>query len=110
MKLQDTILSNKTYKDYKKISRYSVFPYYYNRLDDKYLYIRTANLINTTPATLYTTKKKETCDSLALKFYGNPTLYWIIADYNRILDPYITFDEGSTIWIPNYSNIIFDTQ
>ena len=38
------ILTQKTYKEYDYVSRYSVFPYYYNRLDEKYIYGITAQL------------------------------------------------------------------
>ena len=32
------ILTQKTYKEYDYVSRYSVFPFYYNRIDEKYIY------------------------------------------------------------------------
>ena len=31
------VLKNKYYKEYTRLSRYAVFPCYYNTLDDKYL-------------------------------------------------------------------------
>lgn len=106
---QDNILSDKSYKTYKRTSRYANLPYYYNRIDNKYLYINNVHLKDDTSFTLYTTSSNnETCDTIALKFYNNPTLYWIIADFNRIQDPYIKFAVGSKILVPNYSSIEFD--
>lgn len=37
---------------------------------------------------LHTVEVGDTLDTLALFYYGNPTYYWIIADYNDIFDPF----------------------
>ena len=103
------ILSNKSYKQYDKISRYSPFPFYYHRKDDKYIYGKTAYLRDDTLFTTYKVKKNDTLDSLALEFYNNPTLYWIICSFNRIQDPFTQLIEGQTIKIPALSNIEFET-
>ena len=39
-------------------------------------------------------KDTDTLDSLALKYYGRPDLFWVIADFNRIQDPYINLYEN----------------
>ena len=41
-------LKNKSFKNYDYITRYSKFPYYYNTLDDKYIYGITENLSKAT--------------------------------------------------------------
>lgn len=102
------VLKNKSYKDYAKLSRYSPFPYYYHTVDDKYIYGKTAYLKDTTVYTLYIVKKGDTFDSLALEFYNNPTLYWIICSFNRVQDPYEELEEGRQLKIPSISNIEFD--
>lgn len=102
------VLTEKTYKDYSKLSRYSPFPYYYHTIDDKYIYGTTAYLKNTTLYTSHTVVKGDTLDSLALEYYNNPTLYWVICSYNRIRDPFIQLKEGSIIKIPSISNIEFN--
>lgn len=102
------ILTDKTYKEYSKLSRYSPFPYYYHSVDDKYIYGTTAYLKDTTIYTLHTIKRGDTLDSLALEYYNNPTLYWIICSFNRIRDPFIQLEEGQKIKIPSISNIEFD--
>lgn len=102
------ILTDKTYKQYSKLSRYSPFPYYYHTVDEKYIYGTTAYLKDTTLYTLHTVKRGDTFDSLALDYYNNPTLYWIICSFNRIQDPFTSLEEGSKIKIPSISNIEFD--
>ena len=102
------VLTEKTYRDYAKLSRYSPFPYYYHTVDDKYVYGTTAYLKNTTLCRSHTVVKGDTFDSLALEYYNNPTLYWVICSYNRIRDPFTELQEGSTIKIPSISNIEFN--
>lgn len=101
-------LINKSYKQYDKISRYSLVPYYYHTVDKKYISGRTAYLKDTTLYTLHTVKRGDTFDSLALEFYNNPTLYWIICSFNHIQDPYTPLVPGQFIKIPSISNIEFD--
>lgn len=101
-------LKNKSYKDYSYTSRYAPFPYYYNSEDTKYVYGVTANLDNTTVYTQHTVSRGDTLDSLALKYYNNPTLYWIICSFNRIQDPYTELVEGQKINIPSISALEFD--
>ena len=102
------VLKNKSYKDYSKLSRYAGFPYYYHSIDDKYIYGKTAWLNDETPYTSYRVKPRDTWDSLALEFYNNPTLYWVICSFNRVADPYTTPEVGSYIKIPSISSIEFE--
>jgi hypothetical protein len=103
-----SVLLNKSYKQYKKMSRYSPFPFYYHSKDDKYIYGKTAYLKDDTLYTLYTVKRNDTLDSLALDFYNNPTYYWIICSFNHIQDPFNPLREGQKLKIPSLSNIEFD--
>lgn len=99
----------KQYKDYNRVSRYSVFPYYYDSIDDKFIYGITSYLKNdNTPYVSHKVKQRDTLDSLALYYYGNPTYYWIIADFNRIIDPYEKLTPGVVLKIPTFSTIEFD--
>ena len=102
------VLTNKSYKVHNHISRYTPFPFWYHTTDDKYVSGRTAYLNDKTVYTLHTCKRNETYDSLALYYYNNPTLYWIICSFNHIQDPYSKLEEGSQIKIPSISNIEFD--
>ena len=103
-----SVLKNKSYRQYAKLSRYSPFPYYYHSIDGKYIYGKCAYLRDDTLYTSYKVQKNDTLDSLALHFYNNPTLYWIICSFNHIQDPYIELKEGEIIKIPSLSNIEFD--
>ncbi len=102
------VLVNKKYKNYDKLSRYSIFPIYYNTLDDRYQGSITCWLKNNTLSINHVIENYDTLDSLALKYYGNPLYYWIIADYNRIHDPFIQLEVGKNIRIPTFSDIEFD--
>lgn len=102
-------LINKAYREYDYVSRYSAFPYYYDTEDDKYIYGTTSYLDDTTAYSMYQVKKNDTYDSLALKFYNTPTLFWVICDFNRIQDPYTLPQEGEYIKIPSLTSIAFRT-
>ena len=102
------ILDSKKYKDYDRVSRYSAFPYYHNRLDDKYIYGITAQLSQKTKCVSHKVVSGDTLDNLALYYYNNPTYYWIIADVNRISDPYLPLELGRILKIPTFSCIEYD--
>ena len=101
------VLKDKSYKDYNYLSRYSIYPYYYHTLDKKYIYGKTTQMKQDSPYTLHKVKNRETLDSLALFYYNNPTLFWVIADFNNIQDPFIKLEVGSYIKIPAIASISF---
>lgn len=99
-------LENKTYKSYDYISRYISFPFYYNTYDDKFIYGLTSQLNTQTEYVLHTVKKTDNLDKLSLQYYGRPDLYWAIADFNKIKDPYTElFSNYKTLKIPTLSSI-----
>jgi nucleoid-associated protein YgaU len=73
--------------------------------DDKYVYGTTAQLNDSTPHVVHTIKQGDTFDTLALYYYGNPTFYWIICDFNHIQDPYKELVVGEKLNIPTFSTI-----
>lgn len=102
------ILAQKTQKSYDYICRYTGIPYYYNTLDDKYIYGIGANMIKDIQYVAHKVKDSDTLDSLALKYYNNPTYYWVIAYFNDIQDSYIRLiDYYSILKIPNISSVAF---
>ena len=102
------VLEKKQWQEYNYTSRYTPFPFYYNTEDKKYIYGLTKQLSENTEFVLHTLVDTDTIDSLALKYYGRPDYYWIIADYNKINDPYIKLiDKMETIRIPSISNIYY---
>lgn len=100
-------LIDKTYRKYKRLSRYSTFPYYYDTEDNKYIYGTVSHLDPTTPYTSYVVKKNDTYDSISLAFYGSPLYFWVICDFNNINDPFGVPAEGSSLSIPILSSIEF---
>lgn len=103
-----SVLTNKIYKDYSYTSRYNEFPCYYHNIDKRYVSGITAYLSDETTYTLHVVKPGETFDSLALEYYNNPTMYWVICSFNHIADPYEKLVSGQKIRIPVLSNIKYD--
>ena len=100
------VLKDKSSKTYLYTSRYATLPYYYNILDKKYMYGISKNLNTNTDYVLHNLVDSDSLDSLALKYYGRPDLFWVIADFNNLNDPYIRLvDKMSSIKIPALSGI-----
>lgn len=97
---------NVNIKDY--ISRYSNFPFYYHSLDDKYVQGLTAHLNTETPYVQISVDQNTTLENLANKYYGRPDYWWVIADFNRIADPFIDlYSKYQVIKIPSINSIEF---
>ena len=102
------VLSEKYYVQCDKLSRYSDIPAYYHKVDNKYMYGISKNLDQSTPYDTYKIKQGDTFDTLALKFYNDPSYYWILADYNRVNDPFAKLKVDTYIRIPVLSSINFE--
>lgn len=105
------VLIDKQSKTYEAVSRYSVLSFYYNTLDNKYIYEIGKHLSSDTNYVKHKIEQYDTLDSLSLKYYGRPDLYWVIADFNRILDPYVDLYleySSDSINIPTLSSIEFE--
>lgn len=103
------ILKNKQYEQFDYLSRYSSVPYYYNTEDKKYIYGIGQQLDKNTSYVAHKVKPTDTLDYLALKYYNNPTYYWVIAYFNDIQDAFINiYDYFEVIKIPNISSIKFE--
>lgn len=103
------ILTNKSYKSYDYLSRYTSFPYYYHTLDNKYIYGVTSQLNDNTSYQAYTIKQGDTYDSIALYFYNNPTYWWVLLDFNRIPDAFSTPVPGDILKIPTLAAVSFQS-
>lgn len=101
-------LINKQYRTYNKLSRYATVPFYYDKLNNKYVYGTSTYLNDTTAYSIYEVKRDDTLDKLALYFYNNPTYFWIICSFNRIQDPYAELKIGEKLKIPTMSVIEFN--
>lgn len=82
-------LTHKTYKQYEYFSRYTNVPAYINTVDEREIFGIGSNVFQNVQVTLYDVQEGDTLDYLALKYYGNPTFWWVLAYYNNIQDPFI---------------------
>ena len=104
------VLSSKNYRQYDYVSRYQSFPYYYNRLDNKYIYGTTGQLDDSIGYAVHIAKLNDTWDSIALQYYNSPTLFWVVCDFNHIQDPFIMPKVGDKIKIPTISAISYQEK
>jgi hypothetical protein len=102
------ILTNKQYLSYNYLNRYSSVPIYYNTIDKKYQTGIGKNMLKNATYTRHITKPSDTLDYLSLKYYNDPTYWWVIAYFNDIQDSYINlYKYYKNILIPNISEIQF---
>lgn len=106
------VLTNKQKRtDYDALSRYSPFSFYYHTLDDKFIYGLTSHIFTNAEYVAHNIIPSDTLDFLAFKYYGRPDYFWIIADFNRIKDPFLPLqDFFKVIKIPNLGQIAFEVR
>lgn len=102
------VLKDAQYKDYSYLSRYESFPYYFHTTDRKYIYGTTSHLNSDITYSLYTVQPGDTWDSISLAMYNNPTFFWILCDFNKVQDPYISPEVGSSVMVPVINNLSFE--
>jgi len=58
----------------------------------------------------YTVKEDDWLDNISTQFYKTPYLWWIVAVFNNIINPYEELEEGKVLRVLKYNNIytIFD--
>lgn len=104
-------LKNKKYLNYGYLSRMTSTPVYFDTLKSKYANGISVDLNKETPSVTHKVKHGETLDSLALKYYNNPTYWWIIAMFNDIQDAFVDIAEKYTVLqIPNLGALIFEKE
>ena len=102
------VLKDEQKREYDYISRYASFPFYYNTQDDKYIYGTTSQLSTGVAFVEHKVRQWDTLDSIAFYYYGRPDLYWVVADFNRIQDPFEPlFGKHQSLKVPQLSNISF---
>ena len=103
------VLKDKTFKDYDYTCRYSPVPYYYHTVDEKYTYGIGIQIDKNLSYVAHKVKDTDTLDYLSLKYYNNPTYFWVIASFNDIFDVYEPLiNKYEIIKIPNVSGITFE--
>ena len=105
------ILKNKTYEQKDYYYRYSSTPSYYNTIDQKEIMGVGTRMYQNTSSAAHKVSPSDTLDYLALKYYGNPTYWWVVAWFNNIQDPFIKLsDKYSIVYIPNIGSISFGDE
>ncbi len=101
-------ITNKNYISYDYISRYSAVPNYYHKLDDREFAGIGFNVLKNVPYAIHKVVDADTLDKIALKYYNNPTYWWIIAYFNDIQDAFIQLkDNYETLKVPQINSIVF---
>lgn len=101
-------LKNKVYTKFDYLSRYTNVPHYYDTIGNREVFGIGTNLKNNTEFVTHKIKSNDTLNSLALKYYNNPTFWWVIAYFNDIQDPFKPLRiKYETIKIPSISSIEF---
>lgn len=102
------VLKDKKYNTYGYTNRYTYTPTYFNKIDKKEVCGIGKNLSKNTDYYTYKIWPGDTLDSLALKYYNNPTYWWVIAYFNDIQDAFVDLATNyKTVKIPNISTIEF---
>ena len=100
-------LKNRRYGNFNYISRYTGVPYYYDTESKKDIYGLIKPMLKNSAWVAHKVKPGDNLDALALKYYNNPTYWWIIAMFNNI-DPFDKLIEHyDIIKIPSISSITF---
>lgn len=105
-----SILKNKAYKKYTRLSRYATTPYYYNSRFGKYNFGTWNYLDDTTGYEMYQVQPNDTYDKIALEYYNRPDYFWIICNFNRISDCFNPPYPGKYLKIPVISGLIFEDE
>lgn len=102
------ILKNQVFESYNYPCRYRDVPYYFNTVDQREIYGIGAQLTKNISYVNHKVTPTDTLDYLALKYYNNPTYWWVIAYFNDINDSFISLiDSYSELKIPNIASIEF---
>lgn len=93
-------------KQYTYFSRYNNLSTYYDTEEKKRYYETNKPIIKNKNIQFitHTVGVNETLDTIALKYYGNPLYWWIIADFNNIQDVF-NLKEGYNLKLPNFNQI-----
>ena len=102
-------LKNKRYNNFTYVSRYTGIPYYYDTQAQRDVYGLIKPMLKKTAWVAHKVEQEDSFDSLALKYYNNPTYWWVIAFFNNIPDPFIRLSSRfDIIKIPSISSIVFE--
>ena len=96
-----------SYKQYDYISRYESFPFYYDTLNNRYYYGIVSNLSKDVPYAAYTVQDGDSYDSIAYDKYGSALFYWVICNFNNVMDCFDMPTPGTVLKLPSLNSITF---
>lgn len=101
-------LKNKRFLTYGYLSRYNGAPVFYDTLNNKDCMGIIKDMSPDTVSFSHPVKETDTLDALALKYYNNPTYWWVIAMFNNIQDAFIDlYGNYTVLQIPNLATVGF---
>jgi hypothetical protein len=105
-------LKNRRYLQYGYLCRYTGTPFFYDTINEKECAGIAKDINPEASYFTHRTKKHETLDALALKYYNNPTYWWVIAMFNNIQDAFIDdlAKDYPVLQIPNLGSISFERE
>lgn len=57
---------------------------------------------------VYEVQQSDTWYTLAARFFGNSTLWWVLGWYNTVIDPFEFLERGKKIFVPSRNIVYFD--
>lgn len=94
-------------KSYSYLSRYSSVPVMGDTTAGKQYHGTVKWIDEEASYTIYRCGINDTLERIALNLYGNPQYWWVIADFNRIVDPFAKLKEGQELKIVSLNDITF---
>lgn len=56
----------------------------------------------------YTVQPGDTLHSIAYKIYKDVSLWWVVADFNEVIDPYAGLVAGDTLRVPSRARLFME--
>lgn len=53
----------------------------------------------------YDVEPEDTLHKIAYRFFGNSALWWVVARFNDVLDPFAELEPGTTLRLPNRARL-----
>ena len=95
-------------KSYGYLSRYSGVSIFYDTICDREVYGMIKDIKKDISCVTHWLATTDTLDYLALKYYNNPTYWWVIAMYNDIPDAFAPLTPRyAKLQIPNLASLSF---
>jgi hypothetical protein len=94
--------------NFKELNRYTNGTVTFSRDNTKFLVLRKSLDLQFAVDDVFVTLTQDLIkrpDIVSFKAYGTPDLWWVIAEYNNISDPFFDFKINQIIRIPNIDRV-----